>query len=160
MKVKLVRESLYEDQAIDQRNDNIVDDWFAQWAPDTEYEIDDNFNIYVKGNLYLSGAKITSLPDNLEVSGYIDLENNKEITSLPDNLKVGKFLDLRNTNIISLPNNLKVKGSLFLEGTKITSLPDDLKVGGSILIHDTEITSPPDNLKVGGEIYIFPRGNI
>ena len=75
--------------------------------------------LIVKGSLYLSNSKITSLPGNLKVQGSLDLSNT-EITSLPDNLKVEGSLYLSNTEIISLPDNLKVKGSLYLHNTPLS----------------------------------------
>ena len=95
------------------------------------YTINDKLNIKFSKDLYLNNTKITSLPDNLSVGGYLDLSNTK-ITSLPDNLSVGKYLDLNNTKITSLPDNLSVGGYLDLSNTKITNLPDNLSVGGDI----------------------------
>jgi hypothetical protein len=73
----------------------------------------------------LQGTGITSLPDNLSVGGYLDLQDTG-ITSLPDNLSVGGYLDLQDTGITSLPDNLSVGGYLYLRGTGITSLPENL----------------------------------
>jgi hypothetical protein len=42
-----------------------------------------------------------------------------KITSLPDNLTVGGYLYLGDTPITSLPENLKVGGSLYLYNTPI-----------------------------------------
>ena len=50
------------------------------------------------GSLYLSGTKITSLPENLTVGGSLDLSGT-QITSLPDNLTVGGSLYLSGTQI-------------------------------------------------------------
>ena len=111
---------------------------------------------YYAGDLDLRDTGITSLPDNLTVGGYLDLEGCTGITSLPDNLIVGEYLDLRGTGITSLPDNLTVGGYLDLRGTGITSLPDNLTVGGSLYLRDTRITSLPDNLTVGG--YLDLRG--
>ena len=104
-----------------------------------------------RDNLNLSNTKITSLPDNLTVGGWLYLSNTK-ITSLPDNLTVGGWLDLRGTKITSLPDNLTVGGGLDLRGTKITSLPDNLTIGGSLWLNNTSISSLPDNLTVGGNL--------
>ena len=106
-------------------------------------------NLTVGGSLYLSGTKITSLPDNCS----LDLSGTK-ITSLPDNLTVGGSLDLSGTKITSLPDNLTVGDSLYLSGTKITSLPDNLTVGGWLYLRGTQITSLPDNL--GTQITSLP----
>ncbi|MEI7252383.1 hypothetical protein WCU77_19120, partial [Pectobacterium versatile] len=56
---------------------------------------------------------ITSLPENLSVGGYLDL-NGTGITSLPENLSVGGYLDLRGTGITSLPDNFTCD-SLYLD---------------------------------------------
>ena len=72
-----------------------------------------------KGNLNLSNTPIQSLPDGLEVGGYLDLDYTS-IQSLPPNLKVGGDLYLRGTPIQSLPPGLKVGGDLYLEGTPIS----------------------------------------
>ena len=47
----------------------------------------------VKGDLYLTGTQITSLPDNLTIEGTLWLSYTP-IESLPDNLKVGRDLYL------------------------------------------------------------------
>ncbi len=95
-------------------------------------------NKFIK-SLDLQGTKITSLPNNLTVGGWLDL-GGTQITSLPDNLIVGGGLNLRGTRITSLPDNLTVGGGLDLQGTKITSLPDNLTVGGGLDLQGTKIT--------------------
>jgi hypothetical protein len=71
-----------------------------------------------KGDLYLSNTKITSLPNDLKVGGYLELSDSK-IETLPIGLKVGGDLYLNDTQITSLPNDLEVGGSLFLNDTPI-----------------------------------------
>ena len=88
----------------------LIDKWFAEWAPGTKYVINSDLSIEIEENLHLYNKPITSLPNNLNIVGYLDLRHTK-ITSLPDNLSVG---------------------SLYIFHTKITSLPDDLKVDGGI----------------------------
>ena len=107
-----------------------------------------------KGSLNLSGAPITSLPDNLTVNGELNLMNTK-ITSLPDNLTVTDGLYLNNTPITSLPNNLTVGDGLFLNKTKITQLPDNLTVNGPLSLRGTKITQLPDNLTVNGPLTLY-----
>ena len=110
-------------------------------------------------DLDLRDTGITSLPDNLTVGGYLDLEGCTGITSLPDNLIVGEYLDLDGcTGITSLPDNLIVGGYLDLDGTGITSLPDNLTVGEYLDLRGTGITSLPDNLTVGGGLYLCGTG--
>jgi len=110
----------------------LIKKWFDDLniSPD-QYTISVDFSIKVKGDLFLQGLDVTSLPDNLSVGGDLWLEDTN-ITSLPDNLSVGGDLDLEDINITSLPDNLSVGGYLDLKRTKITSLPDDLSVGGKI----------------------------
>ena len=76
-----------------------------------DYTIDDDLNIHFKESLYLNGAQIEKLPDNL---------------------KVGWGLHLRGTQIAELPAGLEVEGSLYLTGSQIRELPPDLEVGGEI----------------------------
>ena len=93
------------------------------------------------GNLDLIGTKITALPDNLTVGGWLNLRGTK-ITALPDNLTVGGWLDLSGTKITALPDNLTVGDWLYLRGTGITALPDNLTVGGWMDLRGTKITNP------------------
>jgi len=121
-------------------------------APETLTKEDLN----VKGDLGLSNTPIQSLPDNLTVGGFLDLEGCKNITSLPSGLKVKGSLDLRDTNITKLPPDLQVGdyGSLYLSNTPIQSLPDGLKVGGNLYLENTPIQSLPNGLKVGGILFL------
>lgn len=52
------------------------------------------------------------LPDNLEV-GSLDLMDSKGITSLPNNLRISAFLDIRGTSITHVPNYTYVGSRLF-----------------------------------------------
>ena len=54
--------------------------------------------------------------------------------TFPDNLQVSGSLDLRGcTGLTALPDNLQVSGSLYLCGcTGLTALPDNLQVSGSL----------------------------
>ena len=109
----------------------LIEKWFRTWASDAEYMIDDDLNIYVRGDLWLRRTQITELPDNLRVGGSLDLAET-QITKLPDNLSVGGYLNLQGTQITELPDNLRVGGLLDLRGTQITKLPKSLKVEGTI----------------------------
>ena len=107
-----------------------------------------------KGDLYLDGTPITSLPDILKyVGGDLNLYQSK-IKSLPDNLKVEEHLVLANTPIEYLPDNLKVKGSILLTRSAIKSLPDNFKVGRSLYLENTSIEELPYNLEVGEDFWI------
>ena len=85
-------------------------------------------------HLYLWGIQIKKLPNNLHVSG---------------------FLDLSYSNIPKLPDKLYVRGYFNLDGCKqITELPNNLQVGGDLVLHGTNITELPNNLYVGIDLYI------
>ena len=85
-------------------------------------------------HLYLWGIQIKKLPNNLHVSG---------------------FLDLSYSNIPKLPDKLYVRGYFNLDGCKqITELPNSLYVGGDLVLHGTNITELPNNLYVGIDLYI------
>ena len=92
-------------------------------------------------------------PEDLDVKGDLSLAFNKKITSLPDNLKVKGYLDLTSTTITSLPNNLQVEGSLYLSRTEISSLPKDLQVGNFFVLDKT-----PLSFKTYDEIYQMAPG--
>ena len=105
------------------------------------------------GNLYLRGTKITALPDNLTVGGWLDLRGT-EITALPDSLTVGGGLDLRGTEITALPDNLTVGGNLYLSGTKISNptvkrLRHGEYVSGKYLYADGILTHIKKKKKIG-----------
>ena len=113
------------------------------------------------GNLRLAYSKYTSLPDNLQVGGWLDLEGCTSITSLPDNLQVGGWLDLRGTSITALPDGLVVAGNLYINETNISSLPNDLTVGGEIHADDHALATPPNVLRNGDYVegrYIYVDG--
>jgi len=103
----------------------------------------------VRGNLTLRCVNLKSLPDNLIVKGYLDLDDCKNITSLPSGLKVDGALDLRYTNITELPPDLQFGGTLYLQRTPIEKLPNNLTINGSLYLHFCKnITSLPSGLKV------------
>ena len=110
--------------------------------------------VIVNSDVYLEGAPISLLPNNLVVNGNFMLTDT-EITSLPENLLVYGTLSLEGTPIQTLSDNLTVDGSLNLDFTKITSLPNNLYVKGDLYLEETPIESLPNNLKVGGVIWIY-----
>ena len=87
-------------------------------------------------SLDLRGTGITSLPDNLTVGGWIDLEGCVAITSLPDNLTVGISLDLRGTGIT--------------DTSKVQYLCDGDYVEGRDLYADGILTHVRKRRKLGG----------
>ena len=52
-----------------------IDQWFEKWDPDAKYEVDDDFNIYIKKNLILYDTNVTFLPDDLKIGGSLTLRN-------------------------------------------------------------------------------------
>ena len=93
-----------------------------------------------KGDLDLSNAPITSLPNSLtRIRGSLTLTESK-ITSLPNGLTVEGDLYLEGTPIAKLPNNLEVMEDLHLENTKVTSLPYDLIVKGWLWLFNTPVS--------------------
>ena len=106
----------------------------------------------VKGDLDLSDVKITSLPTNLKVNGFLFLQRTP-ITNLPAGLKVDGNLDLSRSRVASISAGLRVGRNLNLYGTPVTSLPTGLQVGGNLNLSDTSITSLPADLEVGGKIF-------
>ena len=98
----------------------------------------------------------------MDARGNLDLSGTK-ITSLPDNLTVGGWLDLRDTNITSLPDNLTVGGALYLSGTKIKSrkckkLKDGDYVPGRYIYADGILTHVKRKCEISG--YTFYVGRI
>ena len=76
--------------------------------------------LFVEGDLDLTKTDIESLPDGLKVEANLSLYGCKNIQSLPEGLEVGGFLDLGYSNITSLPKGLKVGGRLFIKNTPLT----------------------------------------
>ena len=131
-----------------------IEDRAKNYQITTNKEIQQYIKDGSKGDLYLDGTPITSLPDMLKyVGGDLNLYQSK-IKSLPDNLKVEEHLVLANTPIEYLPDNLKVKGSILLTRSAIKSLPDNFKVGRSLYLENTSIEDLPYNLEVGEDFWI------
>jgi hypothetical protein len=101
------------------------------------------------GNLNLINSKIKKLPNDLYVTGSLNLENCKQLTKLPDNLYVGDNLLIAEINIAKFSNDLYVGGNLQLVRLDITKLPNDLHIRGSFKLYGCEqLTELPDNLYV------------
>jgi hypothetical protein len=130
---------------------------------------------------------IQSLPDDLKVGGYLDLDDTS-IQSLPPNLKVGGILYLRDTPISKKYTKEEirkmvpgVKGDIYLDilfENKILvprrspeerqknyqialqkKIQQYIKDGGkgNLDLGNTPIQSLPDGLKVGGNLYLINR---
>ena len=129
-----------------------------QFEKDTGYTLTiKNGELFCDDNIVLGGSRITQLPDNLTVNGFVDLDRT-DIIDLPNNLTVVGYLELWDTCIKTLPDNLIVGGSLFLNNTGIKSLPNNLTVGGCLDLSNTHIKSLPDNLTVGGSLCLNNTG--
>ena len=81
-----------------------------------------------KGNLNISGAPITSLPNNLlKVGGEFNMSGTL-VTSLPDNLSVEGTLALPNDSLLSyIPNNLKVEKNIQTFGDFFIGKTEELR---------------------------------
>jgi hypothetical protein len=110
--------------------------------------VDDNLD-------FRNSFLIPSLPENLTVHGFLDLEKIK-IKSLPNNLTVWGYLDIRYTLIKTLPENLYVQDFLCLYGTKVNNLPGTLKILGRLIVPVTFFNKvPPEDLPlmIGYDFY-------
>jgi hypothetical protein len=113
---------------------------------------------------YTLANSLPLTPEELNLSGNLDLKHKTKINSLPDDLKVSGELDIGWTGITSLPDNLKIGGSLYIRGAKIDSLPNGLQVNGNLYLNNTPISKEYTNDeirkiindkggKIGGRIY-------
>lgn len=111
--------------------------------------------VEIGGELILgSETELNKLPTSLKViKGNLWLSSSK-ISSLPDNLHIMKNLYANNSNLSSLPETLKVNETVNVASTKISKLPDDLNVGRNLNLVNTAIDSIPKNLNVKGDLYI------
>jgi hypothetical protein len=80
----------------------------------------------INHSLYLNDCEdLISLPKGLKVGGWLKLPNTK-ITSLPEDLEVGGSLNLRFcTELTSLPKGLKVGGDLYIRGAYLAKYTDE-----------------------------------
>ena len=110
-----------------------------------------------EGDLYLNDFNITKLPNDLHVTGALNLYRCQQLTELPDNLYVGEnFILYRCKKITGLPNDLYIGGSLNLsDNNDLTELPDNLHVGRWLdLRRCRQITEIPNNLFVARDFFI------
>lgn len=76
------------------------------------------------GNLDLTGAQITALPDGLVVCGNLDLSYCDSLTALPENLTVGGDCELYGcTSLAKLPDTLVVSVDSHI-GIQNTAIPE------------------------------------
>lgn len=97
--------------------------------------------------------RIEYLPDNIEITGDVDLEGHN-LHRVPANFKVGGHIDLDGTFITELPKNLCVVGDLDIRNTLVKELPDDIKVGNTLIIYDTPLANM-DFLVPSGVVYVM-----
>jgi Leucine-rich repeat (LRR) protein len=134
-----------------------VDRFFAEgklWpSPDAFFEDVTALPRIVRGDVHLTGATVTRLPDGLHVEGNLFLSG-ASITRLPPGLCVDGSLYLRYIPITCLPERLHVSGSLDLLGTRITELPNAMRVGGTLDLTNTLISQLPEGLHVEGSLFL------
>lgn len=76
---------------------------------------------------------INKLPEKLIIDGNLDCRGlSNKITELPNNLKVNGFVNLYKNNLTELPKGLIVTKDLNCGYNKLTSLPNDLIVCGDL----------------------------
>lgn len=92
------------------------------------------FMHYRKGDLALTSfTKLESLPDNLIVTGYLNLDNCTSLRSLPRNLQV-------------VGHGRPRSGSIMLANCPLQSLPDDMHIDSDLFLSDCiSLRSLPHN---------------
>ena len=119
-----------------------------------------------EGNLNLSYSNITKLPNDLYVSGELDLRGCKQLEKLPNNLYVKYSLDIIGCDqLTELPDKLHVGNHLDLRNLQITNLPNELYVGGLLVLKNTPLdnmTEMPTGVKVKQGVlfsnFYLPKG--
>lgn len=109
-------------------------------------------NLLVKGNVYLNDTLIDTLPKNFEVTEGLYIADSP-LKSLPECMKVGTHIVLIRTDLEYLPDDLHVKGSLNLQYSEIDFLPENLRVDEELILEDTQILCLPESL-VASNVYI------
>ncbi len=107
-----------------------------------------------EGNLNFNGAKITTIPDNCSVTGWIYLGYCRYLESIGDNLSVGDWLGGSNCkSLISIGNNISVGENLNLyRCTSLISIGNNIAVGGDLDLRYTGIKTLPKSVYVKGNI--------
>jgi len=101
----------------------LIEDWFAKWAPDADYEID----------------KVTGM---IYVKNYVHIENHSKTDKLYllEDMVFEKSLWIEDINFSTLPEYLSVKGTFDLYGTKIRKSDPKLsflyKLGVDIIVNE------------------------
>lgn len=98
----------------------------------------------LEGNLELRQCPVTSLPDDLDVGGELNLSCTR-ITALPSTIRCGG-LDISSTRVSHLPDGLVRGGNVNCDFTRIAELPKSLRVVGTLSIMATDISELPADL--------------
>ena len=102
-----------------------------------------------RGSLDLRDSTIRKLPNDLHVTGALDLRGCQYLTELPDNLYVAFYLRLWDcVKITKLPNDLYVGGNLALIHTNISEIPNNLYVGVDLFIRGTPLSNKYSNYEI------------
>jgi len=102
-----------------------------------------------EGDLNLSYSKITKLPNDLYIDGWLNLGLCKQLTKLPDKLYASTVIYLKGcTQLTKLPDYLYVGTNLYLEQTNIEEFPNNLYVGGDLYINNTPLERKYTNKQI------------
>jgi hypothetical protein len=121
-------------------------------------------NLEVSGNLNLQYVKLDSLPKGMVVCGNLDISLSR-IKKLPEGITVKGNLELGGSIVRYLPKKLTVTGDISAKFSQIRKVHHDLNVGGSLILSSSKVQCLPDNLKIGRHLHLsniwiesLPRG--
>ena len=111
-----------------------IEDWFKKWAPDADYDIDDDLHVNVFTSIDLSSTDIEHLPiENLTIQNSLILRYCENLKSLPDNLTVVNLF-LSGSSITELPKNLKITNNLYVNQMTVDiKIPKDAEIQGIVI---------------------------
>jgi hypothetical protein len=118
-------------------------------------------DLNIKGDLTFRSSTIYDLPDNLRISGNLDLQGCADFKHLPKNLKVdGDLILLDCESLQSLSDNLYVGGTLDLTNCdELKFLPENLFIGKNLILDNCiGITSLPRSLIIGQNLTLTGSG--
>jgi len=142
---------------IDDYNPNVAleDCEGITWLPD---------ELHISGDLNLKGCTgLRNIPKRLHLGGNLTLEGCTALTELPVGLEINGNLNLQGcTNLIALPRGLKIAGTLNIEGcTSISTLPDDMEITGDINAKGcTSLSTIPEGFNAQGDLLLEECTNI
>ena len=105
----------------------------------------------IRGNLNLSDCHLEELPDFLEVSNDLIIENSS-IGKLPAGLKVLGSLKANGSQLSSLNSEHGIGKSISVKGCPIHTLPQELFVDGNLDISQTRISSFGKSTIITGDL--------